>query len=173
MKKTIAIILSLMMAFPVTVYADPPPTTTEETQPDTNEETEAPPTVLRLRPRIMGIKQGEVAPYTGVLLNTLAAAKVFTEKSYSDEECKLRIAYEVEREIARVNLLLQSTRVSMESMEKRYVSIISIKDTEIQRLSDIASNKADYSVWWATGGVIVGIGLTLAVVYGVKSMQND
>jgi hypothetical protein len=44
-----------------------------------------------------------------------------------------------------------------------------IKDDEIERLSEIASNTNDYSVWWATGGVIVGIGLTIAVVYAVKA----
>ena len=169
MKKTIAIILSLMLAFPVVAFADPPPVT--ETQPESSEaRSETLPTVLSVRPRIMGIKEGEVAPYTGVLLNTVAAARIFTEKNYSNEECRLRIAYEVEREIARVNMLLESTKVSMEFMEKRYVSIISIKDTEIKRLSEIASNNNDYSVWWATGGIVMGIGLTLAVVYGVKNM---
>ena len=167
MKKTIAIILSLMLILPVTAFADPQPN--PETQPETSEN-ERPPTVLSVRPRIMGIKEGEVAPYTGVLLNTIAAARVFTEKNYSNEECRLRIAYEVEREIARVNMLLESTKVSMEFMEKRYVSIISIKDTEIKRLSEVANNNNDYSVWWATGGIVAGIGLTLAVVYGVKSM---
>jgi hypothetical protein len=79
MKKTIAIILSLMLILPVTAFADPPPN--PETQPETSEN-ERPPTVLSVRPRIMGIKEGEAAPYTGVLLNTVAAAKVFTEKSF-------------------------------------------------------------------------------------------
>lgn len=160
MKKVTAIILCLTLIFPMTVFANPPESESEISDP--------PPTVLR--PRIMGIQEGEVAPYAGVLLNTIAAAKVFTEKNYSNEECRLRITYEVEREIARVNLLLESTRVSMESVEKRYTSIISIKNTEIERLSEIASNNNDYSVWWATGGIVMGIGLTLAVVYGVKNM---
>ena len=137
-----------MLILPVTAFADPPPN--PETQPETSEN-ERPPTVLSVRPRIMGIK-------------------VFTEKNYSNEECRLRIAYEVEREIARVDMLLKSTKVSMEFMEKRYVSIISIKDTEIKRLSEVANNNNDYSVWWATGGIVAGIGLTLAVVYGVKSL---
>jgi len=143
MKKVTAIILCLTLIFPMTVFANPPESESEISDP--------PPTVLR--PRIMGIQEGD-----------------FTEKNYSNEECRLRITYEVEREIARVNLLLESTRVSMESVEKRYTSIISIKNTEIERLSEIASNNNDYSVWWATGGIVMGIGLTLAVVYGVKNM---
>ena len=44
-----------------------------------------------------------------------------------------------------------------------------IKDKEIKRLSDIAAGKEDYSTWWAVGGVIAGIGLTLAVVFAVDA----
>ena len=44
-----------------------------------------------------------------------------------------------------------------------------IKNDEIERLSKIASDTNDYSVWWAAGGVIVGIGLSIAVVYAVEA----
>ena len=43
-----------------------------------------------------------------------------------------------------------------------------IKDNEIERLAKIASNTNDYSAWWATGGVVVGIALTIGVVYAVQ-----
>ena len=121
------------------------------------------------QPRVMGIQEGEAAPYSGVLLNSIAAAKVFAEKDYSQTQCDLRVTYEVEKELARVNLILETTRVSMESMEQKYTSLLQIKDNEIERLSDITSNTNDYSVWWATGGIVVGIGLTLAVVYAVQA----
>jgi len=47
-----------------------------------------------------------------------------------------------------------------------------IKQKEIKRLSDIAAGKEDYTTWWAVGGVIVGIGLTIAVVYAVDAGTN-
>ena len=47
-----------------------------------------------------------------------------------------------------------------------------IKDEEIKRLSDMAAGKEDYSTWWAVGGVVVGIGLTLAVVFAVDAGVN-
>ena len=46
---------------------------------------------------------------------------------------------------------------------------IKLKDDEIKRLSDLAAGKEDYTTWWAVGGVIVGIGLTIAVVYAVDA----
>ena len=145
-------ILILMLAFPAAVLAEPPVVP------------ELPP-----QPRIVGIQQGEAAPYSGVLLNSIAAAKLFAEKDFSEVGCELRIRFEVAKELARVNLILETTRVSMESMEQKYTSLLQIKDTEIERLSKIASDTNDYSVWWVSGGIVVGIGLTIAVVYAVQA----
>lgn len=151
LNKITAIALIFFLLIPLTVLAEPPVVP------------ELPP-----QPRVMGIQQGEAAPYSGVLLNSIAAAKVFTERDFSQTQCDLRIKFEVAKELARVNLILETTRVSMESMEQRYTSLLQIKNTEIERLSKIASDTNDYSAWWATGGVIVGIALTIGVMYAVQ-----
>lgn len=146
-------VLIICMALPVSVFAEPP---------------SEPPIV----PRITGIQKGDPAPYTGVLLNTLAASQMFTERSFLNEECQLRIDFAVQKEIARMTLLLDSTKTSMESMEQRYATIIQIKDTEIKRLSELALEpKNDYAAWWGTGGVIVGIALTIGIVYAVGELR--
>ena len=156
-------ILIICLAFPLNVHAEPP------TPPPAETSTE---TVVAPTPKITGIKKGEPAPYTGVLLNTLAAAQIFTEKNFLNEECQLRIDYAVQKEIARMNLLLNSTKASLDSVEQRYSTIIKIKDTEIERLSKIAlESNNDNSAWWAAGGVIVGIALTIATVYAVGELR--
>ena len=49
---------------------------------------------------------------------------------------------------------------------------VQIKDTEIERLSSIALKpRSNYSTLWAVGGVLVGIGLTIAVVYAVGELK--
>ena len=149
MKSFIIVFLSCLLAFPLPILANPP--------------AELP------QPTIIGIQKDQPAPFSGVLLNPLAAAQIFAEKDYSTAECDLRVEYAVQKELARVNLLLETTKVSMESMGQRYNSIIQIKDKEIERLSQIASDTPnDYSALWTAGGLIVGIGLTIAVVYAVK-----
>ena len=151
MKNFIVLFLSCLLAFPLPLLASPP-----EPAP---------------QPKIVGIQKGEAAPFSGVLLNSMAAANLFAEKDYSVVECDLKIEFAVKKELARINLILETTKVSMESMDKRYSSIIQIKDKEIERLSAIASEASnDHSAWWAAGGVLVGIGLTLAVVYAVKEI---
>ena len=149
--KFIIPLLIATIIFPAPLLANPP-----ETQP---------------QPKVTGVKKGDSAPYSGVLLNSLAAARIFSEKSFSSEECKLKIDYNVEKETARMNLLLESTRISLNSVEQKYTSIINIKNTEIERLSKIASERPnEYSMWWLTGGVLTGIGLTIALLFAAKEI---
>ena len=57
----------------------------------------------------------------------------------------------------------------MEAMDQRYTSLLQIKDKEIERLSEITSNTNDWSALWYAGGVLTGIGLTIAIVYAIKA----
>ena len=58
----------------------------------------------------------------------------------------------------RVNTLMQ-----------QQVEINKIKDEEIERLTDAAMKRPnDYSVWWASGGVLTGALTTLLIVSLVK-----
>ena len=153
--KIIIPLLVFTLAFPAVLFAEPPENS------DGN-----------LPPKVTGLQKGEAAPYSGVLLNTTAAAQIFTDKSFFSEElCALRVQFEVQKKVAEMQLFLDSAAVTIDSMDKKYNAIITIKDKEIERLSAIASGQKDYSHWWATGGIVVGIALTLAVVYGVKEMQ--
>lgn len=138
------------------MFAEPP-------EPNAEEENTA---------KVTGIKKGEEAPYNGVLLNTTAAAKIFAEKEYSGKECELRINYEIQKEILRMQLLLDTTKVSLDATQKKYDTIVKIKDDEIERLSKLVLKpKNDYSALWGAGGVLVGIGLTIAVVYAVGELR--
>ena len=152
MRPIISLVLSLLLIFPIPLLADVP---------------ELPP-----QPRITGIQEGEAAPYSGVLLNTIAAAQIFVDKDHSQEECGLRIQFEVEKETQRMNLLLDSMKVTLESAEERHNSILEIKNQEIERLSEIASETPnDYSMWWFAGGVIAGIGLTIGVAFAINEVN--
>ena len=152
MKKIISLVLVCTLIFPTVLYAEPPDTTDI---PDV--------------PRIQGILKGQSAPYSGVLLSTIAAARIFAQSDYSLTECQLRIDFEVEKEQARLQLLLDSTRASLESQRIRYDRVIEIKDAEIKRLTEIASKDVnDYSALWWAGGIATGIALTIGVVYAVK-----
>ena len=123
------------------------------------------------QPKITSIAKDQPAPYSGVLLNTVAAAKIFTEKEFIDMECELRIEYAVQKEILRLNLLLETSKATVESMDKKYTSLLDIKDQEIKRLGKVASETNDWSSLWYVGGIVTGIALTVAIVYAVKEVN--
>ena len=157
--RTITLILIFSLIFPAQLFANPPTTDTEN-----------PPE------HITGVTKGETVPFSGVLLSPAAAAKMFTERDYTFEECKLKLDFELKKERAKYDLLLKNTQISLESLQEKYDSITLIKDKEIERLSKIAMNKkekTDYSTLWAAGGAVVGIALTLVVVYGVKEITKQ
>ena len=126
--------------------------------------------LLPPRGRILGIKAGQKAPYTGVLLNSIAAAKLLADKQFSEEQWKLRIEYEVGKERAKLNMIIQSQKASINGLKEKHTTLMEIKTDEIERLSKIASNTNDYSMWWLTGGVAAGIGLTIALLFATKEI---
>ena len=148
MKQFLAIILSISLMFPAVLFA-------QETD---NNEVET--------PKVIEINLGEPAPFTGVLLNSSAAAQMLTNQKFSEQQCKLRVDFKLSKLQAQHDLLLNSVKVSLEATENKYTSIMNIKDTEIERLSNIALAGAnDHSEWWAAGGFLVGTLVALGIFF--------
>ena len=122
--------------------------------------------------KITGLSKGEHAPYTGVLLDNIAAARIFSDKKYLKEQFELKLQYELGKQKARLDLTIQSQKASLDALQEKHTTLMKLKDDEIKRLSDLAAGKDDYTTWWAVGGGIVGIGLTIAVVYAVDAGTN-
>lgn len=117
-------------------------------------------------PKITDIQEGQSAPFTGTLLNPAAAAQIIAEKENMESECKLRYDYIKSREQAKCDLLINNLNISLDITQKKYESIINIKDDEIKRLNEIAlENSGDYSHWWAAGGFIVGALVSIGIFY--------
>lgn len=117
-------------------------------------------------PKVTEIKKDTPAPFDGVLLNPSAAAQMLANKKYIDLECKLKIDLELDKLKAKNDLLLKSLQTSLDASNKKYDSIIAIKDEEIYRLTDIAmESPSDYSHWWAAGGFLVGAAVSLGIFF--------
>lgn len=116
--------------------------------------------------KITDISKGQKAPFDGVLFNIEAAAKVMAEKKFAEEECRLKIDLELEKLKANLNLQLENKNVTIEANQKKYHSILQIKDQEIKRLTELAIDAdGDYSKWWALGGFVSGILVTTGIFF--------
>jgi len=122
---------------------------------------------------ITEIQKGQQAPFTGVLMDATAAAKVLTNKKYTEEQCKIEMDKELKLLQAKLGLDVKICNSKLISCQESSSKIIKIKDEEIARLQEIALDSPnDYSIWWLTGGVVGGIALSVAVFAVAVEIQK-
>lgn len=122
-------------------------------------------------PFIVGLKQGEVAPFTGVLLNPPAVAKIAVDAENAKKECDLTVKSEVGKQKA-----MDDTRLADKDSDLKFTTAslnatIKAREDEIKTLRSQSSSGGN-NVWWFTGGGAAGIGLTLAIVYVVGLVRK-
>lgn len=124
-------------------------------------------------PAITDIREGQTAPFTGTLLNPAAVAQMLAEQEANQTECELRIQYAEDRQQAMCSLSLDSTVASLEALQERYNSIMEIKNDEIERLTEIAleADNGDYSHWWFTGGIVIGVAATIGIAFAISEIK--
>ena len=135
----------LMATMPVTVYAQE----------------------ANLSGKVTSLVEGETAPYTGVLLDTVASSKMLVDNKYVKLEIELQLRKEFAKELAEKRLAFDLLKVEYDSLKKIHDETIKIKDEQITMLNDTLRDEisGDYSEWWLTGGVALGIILSVAIFY--------
>jgi len=160
MKFTIPLLIYTLI-FPVWAFGDTPPTVP------------APAEVETKKPKVTSLVKGQLAPFTGTLFNDIATTELIIERDFALKECELRIKYSVDKEKTRCSLLLETSNSSIESLQGRYNTILDLKDKEISRLSKVAiEGSSNYSHWWASGGFVVGVAVTIAVFFVAAEMNE-
>ena len=151
MNKLIAIVLSFMLAFPAAAFA-------EEGNLDLGTFTI--------------LKEDQKAPFAGFLFDQSGIAKLLAETEFKLLELELKHDFELQKSEALWQLKLDNSAASLPALQDKHTTLLGIKDNEIKRLTEIAVEQNDYSTLWFVGGVILGIGLTVATVYGVVEVSN-
>ena len=125
-------------------------------------------------PKIKPMNQGEIAPFAGVLFNSAAVAQSIAEKEYNFEQCRLRIGHIEEKEKIRCDLLVSTVKVEVGFLQKKYDSILKIKDEEVNRLQKIALERPNKnSHWWFAGGIVAGIVTSIAIFYAAVGIREN
>ena len=86
---------------------------------------------------LVTIKEGEVAPFDGVLLSLDAAAKIAVDKKFEDAECDLRIGYELHIQEEKFMLKLDYKDIEIQSWKDRHESMMILKVAENDRLEKL------------------------------------
>ena len=117
-------------------------------------------------PKVAEIKQGQKAPYNGILYNYEANAVLLAAKEKGQLECSLQLKHNAAKEKAKCDMLTSTVKASLDATEKKYSAILKIKNGQINHLEKITLNQPNsHNHWWFAGGFIGGVALSLGIFY--------
>jgi hypothetical protein len=126
---------------------------------------------LQAEEKYTELKQGEPAPYAGVLLTKEAIAKIYSDQQA--EIAKLKITYDAnirEKDITwQSNYNILDTKYKLN--ETMYKGMIENRDNVIKNLPIYQQNfKTD---WTFIGGFLVGSVITVGIVYSIDKIPVE
>lgn len=130
---------------------------------------------LSLKGQVTSLKNGQKAPYAGILLDSVAASKMIVDKKYLQIEIELDLRKQFAKQLADKRLAFDLLKVEYDSLKKIHVETIKLRDQQIDTLDKalkVEMGKSDNSQWWLAGGVVVGILLSVAVFYASVEVVN-
>jgi len=120
-----------------------------------------------LEGRVTSISLNEKAPYTGILLDPIAASKMVIDQKYLKFEIELQLRKEFQQDLANKRLAFDLLKVEYDSLKKIHENTLSLREQQINDLNLLLKEEMsdDYTEWWVIGGVALGIVLSVVTFY--------
>tara|TARA_R110000824_G_scaffold108934_1_gene256301 strand:+ start:261 stop:719 length:459 start_codon:yes stop_codon:yes gene_type:complete len=120
-----------------------------------------------LEGQVTALSLNEKAPFSGVLLDPIAAAKMIVNQKYLRAEIELELRKEFQKELSGKRLSFDLLKVDYVSLKKIHEETLLIKNEQINDLSIFLEKEIsnDNNHWFAFGGMMAGIVLSVAVFY--------
>jgi hypothetical protein len=158
------VVLSTLISFtlifaPVVAHAD---------EPDSSED------LGRQAELVTTLAQGELAPFSGTLFSTAAAASLLTNLQMNDEACQIRLNRELGITSASFQLELDNLNATVTRLQTNHDTILTIKNDQINYL-DIQLGKAakpNRELWFALG-VVGGVLITGTAAWGLGQIDAN
>ena len=117
--------------------------------------------------RVTNLQKNTKAPFTGVLLDPIAASRMLVDQKYIKVEIELKLRKEFQQDLANKRLAYDLLKVERDSLQKYHTSALALKDQHITNLNAMIKEQSgsDHTHWWVIGGVALGIILSVSVFY--------
>lgn len=112
------------------------------------------------------LAEGEVAPFTGRLLNDEAITNIIIDQESIQESCQITVDYELEIAQAKWNYDFQIMKIGLEGKFERAETTIEVQAEEIDYLRQ--EFKPVRPFLWITTGFVVGTATSLGIYHSVK-----
>ena len=113
------------------------------------------------------IKQGQAAPFNGILIPTLKAAEMTVKLEQSENLCLARIETAVATAINQKQLLLNNCVDSKKIIGDMHLAQITSQQDYIKFLENKATAPKISKEWVFIIGVVAGVGLTIGAGYAM------
>ena len=120
---------------------------------------------------VTNVKKGDKAPFDGILLSSVAAAKLYGELNFFEDECKLTLSKELDIAKIRYDAEIASLKLKLEVETVRTEKLLQIKDERIEFLEENWKPTPWYESgeFWLAIGIVSGVLITTAAGHAIHS----
>tara|TARA_R110002020_G_scaffold9221_1_gene36504 strand:- start:91 stop:555 length:465 start_codon:yes stop_codon:yes gene_type:complete len=123
--------------------------------------------------KVTSINAGDAAPYSGILLDSIAGAKFIAKSKYCAEELELRLKKDFQTQLINKQLSIDLLQGQFDTLQNTHNQLLVQKEKEINQLNEIIKDEIDdHSHWWFAGGIVAGVILSIGIFYAAVEVQN-
>jgi len=122
-------------------------------------------------PTMAHLKEGDVAPFDGRLMNDEAVASIIAGKELSVEQCETQKELAISLTKAELQLEIDYLKAELETEKEKSTALLGIRDQEIEALrKEMKPNK---TMWAFFGGFMLASGTSLGTYYSVREINEN
>ena len=122
-------------------------------------------------PMLIHLREGDVAPFDGRLMNDEAVANIIAGNELTLEQCEIKTALKVSIVKAELQLEIDYLKAELETEQKKNATLLELRDTEIKSLRK--QMKPNKTMWAFFGGFMLASGTSLGTYYSVREINDQ
>jgi len=124
--------------------------------------------------KIASIKKGQVAPFSGILLDKKAEASMAAKREASVKICEMEKKHSIKKAEANCKLSTSKLEILLKANKSKYDQLMKLKVDENKRLRQTIKklSKPDYSSYCFIGGFVAGVGMSIGIFYAAAQASK-
>lgn len=118
---------------------------------------------------ITELRKGQLAPFSGILFSRDAAAKMYTQLKFTEEECKLKLSKELSLAKLDYDTKIELLKLRLDVEVEKNQKLLVVKNDRIKFLEKNIMPPKWYESgeFWFSMGVVGGILITVVSAYAI------